>query len=274
MKLAFTTLACPGWSVARVIEAAREYGYQGVEWRLLDGEVIDPVRDGERLTDAVARCRAAGIEVPALDSSCRFNLVDAVEREAQIEDLRRWIALAGRLAVPVIRVFGGTDPAGSPLEDGTERVAEALARVATEAEVAGVTVALETHDGFSAASRVAHVLDRVPYVSLGALWDSHHPARMGESPVQVLDLLGGRIAHVHLKDARRIGQGDTWQLVGLGEGELPLRAMLDALAARGYDGWLSLEWEKKWHPELAEPEVALPAAARWLREAGARIVGA
>ena len=269
MKLAFTTLACPGWSVARVIEAARDYGYQGVEWRLLDGEVIDPRRDGERLADAVARCRAAGIEVPALDSSCRFNLIDAMERDAQIEDLRRWITLAGRVAVPVIRVFGGADPAGSSQEDGTERVAEALALVATDAEVAGVTVALETHDGFSAAARVAQVLDRAPYLSLGALWDSHHPARMGESSEQVLDLLGTRIAHVHLKDARRIGEGDGWQLVGLGEGELPLRAMLDALAARGYDGWLSLEWEKKWHAELAEPEVALPAAARWLREAGA-----
>jgi len=274
MKLAFTTLACPGWSVARVIEAAREYSYEGVEWRLLDGEVIDPVRDGERLTDAVARCHAAGIEVPALDSSCRFNLVDATERDAQIEDLRRWIALARRVGVPVIRVFGGADPAGSSLEDGTERVAEALALVASEAEVAGVTVALETHDGFSAASRVAQVLDRVPSSALGALWDSHHPYKMGESPVQVLDLLGARIAHVHLKDAQRIGEGDNWQLVGLGEGELPLRAMLDALSARGYDEWLSLEWEKKWHPELAEPELALPAAARWLREAGARIVGA
>ena len=266
MKLAFTTLACPAWSVAQVIEAARDYGYDGVEWRLLEGEVIDPVRDGNRLADAAARCRAAGIEVPALDSSCRFNLLDAAGRDVQIEDLRRWIALAHRQAVPVIRVFGGADPAGSPVEDGTERVAEALALVATEAEVAGVTVALETHDGFSAAARVAQVLDRAPYISLGALWDSHHPARMGESPVQVLDLLGTRIAHVHVKDARRIGAGDGWQFVGLGEGELPLRAMLDALTARGYDGWVSLEWEKKWHPELADPEVALPAAARWLRE--------
>lgn len=273
MKLAFTTLACPDWSVARVIEAARDYGYQGVEWRLMDGEVIDPSRDGERLADAVARCRAAGIEVPALDSSCRFNLIDAMERDAQIEDLRRWIALAQRVAVPVIRVFGGADPAGSPLEDGTGRVAEALALVATDAEGAGVTVALETHDGFSAAARVAQVLDRVPYISIGTLWDSHHPARMGESSEQVLDLLGTRIAHVHLKDARRIGQGDNWQLVGLGEGELPLGAMLDALAAHGYDGWLSLEWEKKWHPELADPDVALPAATRWLREAGARLEG-
>ncbi len=25
----------------------------------------------------------------------------------------------------------------------------------------------------------------------------------------------------------------------------------------GYDGYLSLEWEKQWHPEIAEPEIAL-----------------
>jgi hypothetical protein len=33
----------------------------------------------------------------------------------------------------------------------------------------------------------------------------------------------------------------------------------------GYCGWLSVEWEKKWHPDLAEPEVALPQHAEKLR---------
>ena len=40
-KLAFTTLACPDWSLPQVIDAARRYGYDGVELRLLDGEVIE-----------------------------------------------------------------------------------------------------------------------------------------------------------------------------------------------------------------------------------------
>ena len=31
------------------------------------------------------------------------------------------------------------------------------------------------------------------------------------------------------------------------------------LKAGGYDGYYSFEWEKWWHPELAEPEVAFPA---------------
>jgi len=43
-------------------------------------------------------------------------------------------------------------------------------------------------------------------------------------------------------------------LVPLGEGELPVRAMLGALAGLRYDGYVMVEWEKKWRPELAEPE--------------------
>ena len=34
--------------------------------------------------------------------------------------------------------------------------------------------------------------------------------------------------------------------------------VLDLLRARGYDRWVSFEWEKRWHPALEEPEVALP----------------
>jgi sugar phosphate isomerase/epimerase len=42
--------------------------------------------------------------------------------------------------------------------------------------------------------------------------------------------------------------------------------MVRLLPQAGYDGWLSLEFEKKWHPELAPPEVALAPQARLLRE--------
>ena len=33
---------------------------------------------------------------------------------------------------------------------------------------------------------------------------------------------------------------------------------LGLLAAGGYPHWISVEWEKRWHPEIGEPEVALP----------------
>jgi fatty-acyl-CoA synthase len=126
-----------------------------------------------------------------------------------------------------------------------------------------VTIALETHDSFSRATLVGELLGHVASPSLAALWDLHHPYRVGESPQDVLRALGTRIHLVHVKDARR--RGDGWELVPLGDGDVPVRECLDALRATGYAGWLTVEWEKRWHPELDEPEVALPREVETLR---------
>ena len=269
MKVAFSTLACPAWSIEQVVEAATTLGYDGVELRLLDCAVIDPGADRAKVEQAVARCRAAGVEVCALDSSCTFNHADPGAREREVSDLLRWIDLAEDLHVPLVRVFGGHARPGlapEPPEVVNDWVAEALSRAAPTAEQAGVTVVLETHDAFSSARRVAAVLDRVDSPRVAALWDSHHPYRVGETPQDVIDALGPRIAHVHVKDARRTApDGSDWQLVLLGEGEVPVREQLQALERHGYSGYVSVEWEKKWHPEIAEPEIALPQHIRWLR---------
>ena len=37
------------------------------------------------------------------------------------------------------------------------------------------------------------------------------------------------------------------------------------LLADGYDGYFSFEWEKKWVPDLEEPEIAFPAYAEYMR---------
>ena len=68
---------------------------------------------------------------------------------------------------------------------------------------------------------------------VGAVWDSHHPHRVGESPADVYANLGRRILLAQVKDARRTPDGD-WELVLLGEGEVPVREMLGLLASGGY----------------------------------------
>jgi len=104
----------------------------------------------------------------------------------------------------------------------------------------------------------------VPDAGFAALWDVHHPARMGEAVVETDRAIGARVRHVHVKDARRTGDG--WELVPLGEGELPVREMLACLAVRGYAGVVALDWERMWHPELAAPDTALPHHAAILRD--------
>ena len=131
----------------------------------------------------------------------------------------------------------------------------------------GVAIGVETHDAFSASSAVAELLAVVPSDLVGAVWDSHHPHRMGETPAEVYADLSPRILLAQVKDTRRAADGE-WQLVLLGAGEVPVRDMLGLLAAGGYPHWISVEWEKRWHPEVEAPEVALPQhldqLATWL----------
>lgn len=264
-KLAFTTLSCPDWSVSQVIEAVGRYGYDGVELRLIDGEIIDPSMPRDERERIGRLFDAAGVPICCVDSSIRLAALAEADQNAAA--LRDFLQLAHDWRSPLVRVFGGPWPDGYAPEQVFDGVAELLARVTPDAERLGVAIVLETHDTFSGATTVAEVLRRVPSSAFGALWDTHHPYRMGDSPDGVLDLLGERVLHVHVKDARRNEAARTgWDLVLLGEGEVPVAASLEALVRRGYDGWIAVEWEKKWHPEIAEPEIALPQHATLLRQ--------
>ena len=268
MKFAFSTLACPQWDTQKVVENAVQLGYNGLEWRLLDGNIIDPEKDADKLKQAISLAQTRGIETCAFDTSCKFNLSDPAERAQNVEALQQWITFVQGLDLPVariLRVFGGAGSSINP-EEEIQRVAEALSKVAKQAEEAQTTIVLETHDDFSSSHRVAQVIQLVNSPAIAALWDSHHPYRVGESVQEVVEQLDGHIKHVHVKDARRSADDPTkWELVLMGEGEVPVREQLQILYQHRYDGYVSVEWEKRWHPEIAEPEVALPQHIKWLR---------
>jgi fatty-acyl-CoA synthase len=260
---AFSTLACPGWSVHQIVESAAALGYGALELRLLDGEVLDPVRDREAILQAASRARTVGIEICALDSSCQLNRQEPQDRATEVETIRRWIALAAEVRAPVVRVFGVADQPGMDAYEGTAAAAETLAAACIDAEAAGITVALETHDSYSTAARVAAVLAAVPSPAAGALWDIFHTYLAGESASEAALYLRSRIAHVHVKDG--FAGADGPRLTLLGDGEAPIAESLAALSVESYAGFISVEWEKKWHPQIAEPEVALPQAISFLR---------
>ena len=65
---------------------------------------------------------------------------------------------------------------------------------------------------------------------------------------------------MHVKDSL------NGQYTEMGAGDIPLGPMLDLVLQGGYNGPLSVEWEKRWHPEILEPEVALPQYAAALRQ--------
>jgi len=262
MRLAFTTLACPNWTLKQAVEAAHRYGYEGIELRLVDSEILRPDLD----TAARNRIRqtCAGLPIVCVDTSVKIAQVDPALREQQVRDGLAFLEMAADWQAPAIRVFGGP-PANADEASVISGAAEGMAALAKRGSELGVAALLETHDAFSRARIVGQVLDRA--TGAGALWDTLHPYRVGEPLPETLQSLGNRLLHVHIKDGRPpVDSGSNWDLTLLGEGQVPIPTILGALASAGYDGWLSVEWEKKWHPDLAEPEIALPQHIEKLRE--------
>jgi sugar phosphate isomerase/epimerase len=266
MKLAYSSLACPGWTIEEAVAAAARYGYAAIEWRLADGEIIEPGASAQvrrRLRNVPI---AHGIEIACLDTSCRVTRASPAERAATIEEGQRMIEMAAELGAPYLRVFGGALPAGTTRAALLGPAAEVLHALGTYGTQYGVTVALETHDAWARSEDVLALLEAVALPEVKVLWDAHHTHRSGESPAQTLAVLGDAIAYVHLKDSRSSnGKPGEWTYCLLNEGSVPLREICSLLKQAGYDGYLSLEWEKKWHPEIAEPEVALPQALPHMR---------
>ena len=68
--------------------------------------------------------------------------------------------------------------------------------------------------------------------------------------------------------ATALSLGRSWGYAGVelrlidgeppSEGEVPVRDMPALLSDGDYRGWVSVEWEERWHPEIAEPGLALP----------------
>jgi len=269
MKFGWSTLGNPDWTIERAVQAAADYGYDGIEVRILDGEVITP----ELVRQNLGRLKQVfGKNAPkliGLGSSVRLAVPDPAEHERQEAALVEFVDLARELDAPFVRVFGGPRPEGDSDETAIQRVAASLRKITPVARQAGVTVALETHDTFSRSGMVAAALAEAPGNAVGALWDTHHPHRMGEAVAEVWTNLADRLVHVHLKDARRRVDGN-WDLVLLGEGEVACREIVRALALRGYAGYVVMEWEKKWHPEIDPPEIAMPQhltrARTWLSD--------
>jgi sugar phosphate isomerase/epimerase len=125
----------------------------------------------------------------------------------------------------------------------------------------GIESVLETHDDFSTSASVADLYARGASDRLGVLWDTLHTHRHGESADETWAALGPRIRHVHVKDSYKADR-NGFDFALTGEGSVPVRSFLEVLDRARYDGYVHFEWEKGWHPEIADADVAVPHFAR------------
>jgi sugar phosphate isomerase/epimerase len=268
VKLSFSTLACPDWSMPQIIAIASTAGYDGIELRFVENEDSFwklPAFCGAQLAATKQALSDHGLAISCVDTSCRFHSPDAQERARWLEEGERLADLAASLNAPGIRVFGEKIQAGADWSSTRAWIADSIRTLGERVAAGGIEVWLETHGDFASASATAEILAESRSLKVGAVWD---PANCflesGERPEAGASLLGPLIRHVHIKDLRQNSQG--WKPALTGDGDFPLPEVLSALRRLDYQHFASFEWEKKWHPEIADAKIALPHFTRWFQE--------
>ena len=268
MKLAFSTLGCPGWELREIVAAARECGYDGVELRAVGGslDLLSRAEFAPAQIEATRRYFAnEGVAVCCVDTSCAFHSPDANERAEQVEIAAAHAELAAKLGAPLIRIFPDKIQAGAEREQTRDWIAACL-RATAERVPEAVFVGLETHGDFARAEYAAEIVTLANHPQVKLIWDVANSVAAGDAIENAARVVQPYLAHVHLRDAKPVAGSEHWLPVLAGTGRVSFAQAVAAITELNYDGFVSFEWEKYWRPEIEEPEVALPDFINAIRE--------
>lgn len=262
----FSTLGCPGWKWDKILSFAESHDFSAIELRGLQGNMDLPSRP-EFLPDRIAQSKrevaAHKLKIACVSSSAQLHDSDPEKHKQQIADAKRFIDLASQLGSPNMRVFG--NKIEGPREQVIARVAAGLRELGDYAGPRGVTVIIESHGDFTDSPTLSEILNRANSPHVGLLWDAHHTFVEGkEDPAFTVQKLGKYIRHTHLKDSVPAPNGRHYVLTG--RGDVPVRKQVEVLEAIGYTGCYTFEWEKVWHPEIEDPEIAIADFAEFMKK--------
>jgi sugar phosphate isomerase/epimerase len=256
-RLAFSTLGCPKWPLPQVLDFAAANRYSGIELRGILGDLDLPNRPElapDKIPSLKKELAARNLKISDLGSSSEMHLTDPDKRAKSIADAKRFIDLAQQLDCPYVRIFG--NKLEGPRDEVVHRVAAGMRELAIYAEPHNVSVIIESHGDFVTSPLLKQVLSEANHPNALLLWDAHHTFVDGhEEPEFTVRELGQWIRHTHLKDS--VAQNGERHYVLTGKGDVPIERQMQALAAINYQGYFCFEWEKLWHPDIAEPEVAI-----------------
>ncbi len=283
MKLGFWMIGMPNWSSAEIAQQAARHGYDGVDLRIgrtdWNRSQINPVNllvtaSDEEVTTTRDAFETAGVEIASL--LC-YNSMPHLGTEAAWRRFEEEIAahaeLARRLGITRIR------PHIEEAPDETvwpRRWPELLDRyyaaiVSVLDRYPGMDAVIQNHIERASARELCEGAERNGDPRLGVELSPDHALVMQEDVVALVEQHAPRIRKICWAD-RKVVQRDLGRFDGEfyyvryeacmpGEGKVPARRLMSALAANGFDGYVSLKWEKSaWYgAHLPTPESALEA---------------
>lgn len=137
-------------------------------------------------------------------------------------------------------------------------ILKVLGRLIPVAEKHNVTLLIETNGVYADTSRLCNLLNHAASDHVAALWDIHHPYRFAnESPGETVKNLGAYIRYVHIKDS--VAENGKIHYRMMGEGDLPIHDAMMALNSINYEGYITLEWVKRWAADLSDAGIVFPS---------------
>lgn len=223
-----------------------------------------------------------------------YNNMDEQIRLAEVAQLKRVIDMTTILGGKSIRIYGGafkddeTDPDGKKLQ----QLVKSLRESGDYAATFGIKLSVENHFGTmtTTAHETMKVIKAIDHPNVGVLYDQANLAFFpAEEYEEALALQKDHIVYVHVKDLiYRDGTPQKFRSDSVshiseeirtvysrfpGDGVLDWPAILAGLKGIGYDGWLSLEYERRWGKlDLPIATEGLPICTQrlrqWMAEAG------
>jgi len=257
--LSFSTLGCPDWSFQKIVDFAVQHNYSGIEIRGLQRQ-MDLSKcsefNSENRSATLALMKEKGLQFVNLGSSATLHFAEGAERQKNMDEGKRFIDLAHEINCPFIRVFPNNFPKEQDKSATIDLIIKGLVELGDYAKDARVTVLMETHGDVVKSEDLEVIMRSSEHPNVGLVWDACNMWMVTkEAPATMYQKLRKYIRHTHIKDLTVVDGKAQYKL--LGKGESPVFEVINLLKKDGFKGYYSFEWEKLWHPEIDEPEIAL-----------------
>lgn len=202
-----------------------------------DVNVLD--LDGDQLRRAKATLDAAGLGVSSIGSPIgKIAITD--DNTPHLDRMRHAVDVAKLFSAPYIRMFSYFMPTETDPDGYRDEVIARLRDLAAIAEDSGVTLIHENEKEIfgDIPRRCLDIVEAVASPALALTWDNANFVQCGVRPFsEAYPLLAPHVVYLQVKDALAV----DGTVVPAGEGDGEFRETMRAFAARGFDGFVSLE---------------------------------
>ena len=245
MRLSFSIQNWNNKTWEEFLDVAQETKLQGVELYNIEGKVFSGKGGpaNPELAAAVRRDLASrGLQIPSI-----LTVRDFTDADFMVE-FEKCAAVAINLGIANIGIHTASED--------TDLCEICLRGILERVSNRPITVLVETCDAYGNTAHLRDLLNRFADDRLAALWDMHTTTVVAkEEPETTITNLGAYVRHVHIHDFR-IEDGEAVPEL-IGEGDLPIKDLVNALRSVNYDGFVSLEWDPAYIRGLEDIEIIL-----------------